>query len=364
VLKYSYLPVLAGLIFVFISAANFTHISSQGPTVIKDNTESKNDSNMKVEVASRGLLNFPTSMAFLGPNDILVAEKNTGIVKRVINGTVLSEPLLDLNVANKNERGLLGIAVAKDIKSNKIHEGLEYSNTTYVFLYYTESKNKDGDDVTGGKEALGNRLYRYELSGNKLLNSKLLLDLPITSSAVHNGGKITIGPDGNIYLIVGNINNDDSKTENIKAGKEPYGTAGILRVDQDGKGVSSILGDTGNLSKYYAYGIRNSFGLAFDPITGDLWDTENGPGFGDEINLIKPGFNSGWQKAQGAWRNINETMGGLFNQETELTNFNGRGQYSAPRFSWNETVGVTDLTFLNSDKLGKKFENDLFVADF
>ena len=54
------------------------------------------------------------------------------------------------------------------------------------------------------------------------------------------------------------------------------------------------------MPKYYAYGIRNSFGMDFDPVTGNLWDTENGPSYGDEINLVEPGFNSGWQVVQGS----------------------------------------------------------------
>ena len=83
-------------------------------------------------------------------------------------------------------------------------------------------------------------------------------------------------------------------------------TAGILRVNQDGHAVKSkaneyLLGNTHPLNKYYAYGIRNSFGMDFDPVTGYLWDTENGPGFGDEINLVGPGFNSGWSEIQGFW---------------------------------------------------------------
>ncbi len=80
------------------------------------------------------------------------------------------------------------------------------------------------------------------------------------------------------------------------------GRSGILRITQDGRPVGkSILDDTHPLSLYYAYGIRNSFGFDWDPITGKLWDTENGPHNGDEINLVQPGFNSGWVKVQGIW---------------------------------------------------------------
>src|SRR5215217_8832036 len=82
----------------------------------------------------------------------------------------------------------------------------------------------------------------------------------------------------------------------------PDGRGGILRVTEDGQQpLQRILGNGSQLNLYYAYGIRNSFGLDFDPVTGTLWDTENGPSFGDEINLVKPGFNSGWASIQGFW---------------------------------------------------------------
>jgi len=116
-----------------------------------------------------------------------------------------------------------------------------------------------------------------------------------------------------------------------------------------------ILGTPEHVNKYYAYGVRNSFGLDFDPLTGNLWDTENGLDYGDEINLVKPGFNSGWKKIQGKAPND-------FNY-SQLVNFEGKGKYSDPEFSWMETVGPTKIKFLNSDKLGDKYKNDIFVSD-
>ena len=94
-----------------------------------------------------------------------------------------------------------------------------------------------------------------------------------------------------------------TKTLNYQNGTDPDGRSGILRVTQNGTGVGNegILGDTEPLRKYFAYGIRNSFGIDFDPVTGYLWDTENGDHYGDEINLVEPGFNSGWKEIQGAW---------------------------------------------------------------
>ena len=84
----------------------------------------------------------------------------------------------------------------------------------------------------------------------------------------------------------------------------------MLAVSQDGKAPinNHKLGDYFPLNLYYVYGIRNSFGLDFDPVTGNLWDTENGPFFGDEINLVKPGFNSGWAEVQGVWPITNYSL--------------------------------------------------------
>ena len=128
---------------------------------------------------------------------------------------------------------------------------------------------------------------------------------------------------------------------------------------------------------YYAYGLRNSFGIDFDPVSGKLWDTENGPGFGDEINLVEPGFNSGWSQVQGMMEYQLETEEKLREEGKNyyggpvapdrpdgLVDFNGIGEYSSPEFIWNQTVGVTSIKFLDSDKLGKDYQNDMFVGDF
>src|SRR5215204_7472090 len=131
----------------------------------------KNNSGLKVEEVTDGL-DFPTSMAFLGPDDILVLEKNEGTVRRILNGVLLEEPLLDVDVANKGERGMLGIAIANNNNNNNSNSNSgNNSDTPYVFLYYTESE-KEGDD-DDGKEAKDNRLYRYELENNKLVNPEL-----------------------------------------------------------------------------------------------------------------------------------------------------------------------------------------------
>ena len=322
------------------------------------------DSNLMVETVAEGL-EFPTSIAFLGPNDILVLEKEKGTVQRIINGKMLPQPLLDVNVATSQERCMCGIAILKQIPGH-----------TYVFLYYTEADLADAEDVSEGKDPVGNRLYRYELVNDKLVNPKLILDLPATPGPRHNGGAIVIGPDNNLYIPIGDVDGlhkegeFETETQNYPDGAEPDGRGGILRVTLDGEPVSSsgIIGDETPLNLYYAYGVRNSFGINFDPITGNLWDTENGPGESDEINLVEPGFNSGWVQVQGMASSSNNN-----NIESEdennrdfasgnLVDFDEKGKYSDPEFVWSITLGPTAIIFLHSDKLGELYQNDIFVG--
>src|SRR5829696_1951560 len=304
------------------------------------------DPNLGVQLFSDGL-ELPTSMAFLGPDDILVLEKEKGTVQRIVNGKLLPTPVLTVNVASQVERCMCGIAVSKSD-----------SGTVYVFLYFTEA-----EDGSGGisSEPIGNRLYRYEWINNQLVNPILLLDLPATPGPRHNGGVVRIGPDNNVYLVIGDVDGHQTQAQNQESGEEPDGTSGILRVTQDGKpvGNSGILGDSYPLNLYYAYGIRNGFGFDFDPITGNIWDTENGPGYGDEINLVEPGFNSGWLEITGMSSNADD----FGPEEDDLVSFDGKGKYSDPEFEWRDTLGPTAVKFLNSDKLGAEYVNDMFVGD-
>jgi aldose sugar dehydrogenase len=324
-----------------------------GPVVV--------DPNLRVELVTDGI-EFPTKMAFLGNNDLLVLEKNEGVVKRVLNGVIQNDSLLDVPVANGVERGMLGIAV------KKTNSGL-----VHVFLYFTESV-EDGDDVSERKIPLGNRLYRYDLVDDKLVNPKLILDLPSTPGSAHNGGEILLDGKGNIYLTIGDLNRSNAKNanstittvQNNEEGLYPDGRAGILRITEDGKPVGrGIIGEGHPLDKYFAYGIRNTFGMAFDPLTGMLWDTENGPEYGDEINKVEPGFNSGWNRVQGIWIPMENSPGNVTSDFSNLVSFNETGRYSEPELSWYQpSPGLTSLIFLNSTKLGSKYSNDMLIADF
>jgi glucose/arabinose dehydrogenase len=351
------------------------------------------DPNLKVEVVAEEL-SFPTTMAFLGPDDILVLEKNNGTVQRILNGVLPLDPVLDVNVANKYERGMLGIAVlSKEQQQQKQEQesGLisinnntstTSTNATYVYLYYTEIDN-EGSDVcpkpsycVSQQKPFGNRIYRYEWdnSTGQLVHPALILDLPANPVPINNGGKLAIGPDNNIYFTIGDLNHR-SATQNFPKRSAYNETSGIYRITPDGGPVQPILGNEHPLDKYYAYGIRNSFGIGFDPVTGKLWDTENGPACGDEINLVEPGFNSGWRKVQGVWNVTEVTAPGGRTNFTDLDNkvvgldpnglevFGRRGSYSSPEFTWFNSTAPTAIVFLNSSTLGNQYQNDIFVGD-
>jgi glucose/arabinose dehydrogenase len=323
------------------------------------------DPNLKVELVAKHF-DFPTAIDFLGNDDLIIAEKNTGNIYEVINGNVTG-PLLHMDVAVKDERGLLGVVSSGNANTSS-QENLP------VYIYHTQCiKDKVADT-----QNCENQISRYELDrkNNTLTNPKLIVTLPGLPGPSHNGGKLLMDKDGILLVTVGdlqstkfnqNMTGYDTKAQNILNGTSPDGRAGILRITQDGKSVGSgILGDDPILSFYYAYGIKNSFGIGIDPLTNNVWDTENGPQFGDEINLVKPGFNSGWEKVQGIWK-LNQTREkeSVYDEsknEVEFVNFDGKGKYSAPEFVWDRPVAPTAIVFLNSEKLGKQYANDMFVG--
>jgi glucose/arabinose dehydrogenase len=286
-------------------------------------------------------LSSPTSIAFLDENNILLLEKE-GRVRLISNGQLQPEPVLQLEgVEINNERGLLGIEVMDD----------------KVFLYVTESGAQVEGISTEGD--VRNRVYSYTWDGTSLTNPQLLVDLPAGPGTNHQGGKLKIGPDNQLYVIVGEMQRE-GQLQNFQNGPAPDDTGVILRVNPTDGSPSSgnpFSSDPANtLGKYYAYGIRNSFGIEFDPVTGQLWDAENGEDVFDEINLVQPGFNSGWKQVMGP---IAATTGV---SESSLVNLPG-GQYADPVFSWSESRGVTDIEFFNSTAFGPSYKNGIFVGD-
>ena len=327
------LPTLAPS--VILSVILFLHISSPAfgqPSI--------SEPSLTAELVLDGLLS-PTSIAFLNENKILLLEKE-GRVRLISNGQLQSQPVLQLvGVESNNERGLLGI----EVMDNK------------VFLYVTESGAQVEGIPTEGD--VRNRVYSYTWDGTSLTNPQLLLDLPSGPGTNHQGGKLKIGPDNQLYVVVGEMQRE-GQLQNFQSGPAPDDTGVILRVNPaDGSPSSGnpLSSEPANpLSKYYAYGIRNSFGIDFDPVTGKLWDAENGEDVFDEVNVVEPGFNSGWKRVMGP---IAANTGV---SESNLVNVAG-AQYADPVFSWAESIGVTDIEFFNSTAFGPSDENGIFVGD-
>ncbi|HVX03398.1 MAG TPA: PQQ-dependent sugar dehydrogenase [Nitrososphaera sp.] len=288
-------------------------------------------SSLKVEKVVSGL-SEPTSMTFVGNSENMLVTQKGGDLRLVKDGALQQKPLLSFKVETASERGLLGVAYSK--KDSK------------MFLYMTEQSGVDTK----------NRVYSYELQKNGTLSGKkMILDLPGTPGPNHDGGKMIVGQDGYLYAVIGDLNRNGIQ-QNYKGAGAPDNSSAILKVSQDGAPAANVLSGAGGLGNYYyAYGVRNSFGLAFDPRTEKLWDTENGPDKYDEINVVEPGFNSGWERVMGPISRTPQAS------EDEMVMYGG-AHYSDPVFSWLQPLGVTDIEFLNSTKLGK-YAYNVFVGD-
>ena len=231
------------------------------------------DSNYIAEEYVSGV-KFPTSMIFID-DDLLVLEKNTGNVRIIKNDILQKEPILHIDVHSPREYGLVGIT---------------YSDP-YVYIYVSEGENQGGP-------LIANRIYKYEWDGETLKNGKLIHELPEhqLGAREHIGGQMVTNSDGDVYAVTGD-SGFKGIAQNFETGD--FNDAGmILHVNLD-ESVLKPFQSKNAQDHYLAMGIRNSFGLAIDPITGNLWDTENGPATFDEINLVSPKFNSGWKKIMG-----------------------------------------------------------------
>jgi glucose/arabinose dehydrogenase len=351
------------------------------------------------------------AMAFIGPDDILVTEKATGQVQRITGG-ISTGPVLDLAVNSASERGLLGIALHPD-----------FPDTPYVYLFNTESSTGADTNVLAEVPLLGNRVDRFVWNGSSLTFDSNIIrlrafqndrnntadpTLPVLRGN-HNGGVLRFGPDGKLYIIIGD-NGRRGYTQNNLEGPSPdddfggpapddaHMTGVILRLNDDGTiptdnpfyaagGV--IGGDVGeNLQRMFAYGVRNSFGMAFDPKKGSLWTTENGGRAFDEVNRVEPGFNGGWVQSMGPIKRVFEFKAielaagfgangpaGLQQARFPATRisdtraqalarlFNVPGSYQAdPEFSWKYVVPPAGLGFVDGTALGAGYDGDLIVG--
>ena len=278
---------------------------------------SLNVQDLVVEEYVTNLCCMITTMTFV-EDDILILQKSDGVVRLIQNGILQDKPVLDVNVDSVGEKGMLGIT----------------SVGSSVYLYFTEAHEDGG-------ESLGNRIYKYEWTGDSLINPILLKELP--SNVSHNGGAMTVGLDDQVYAVIG---------DTLRYGLLQNKPIEWLKGDDVNLKDNGVILQVETENPYFAMGIRNSFGLAIDPVTGNLWATENGNDDFDEINLVPEKFNSGWIVIMGPVT------------ESELDSLPGYEDYvyDDPKFTWEEPVAPTGLDFAKFQEIDK-YDDSLFVGD-
>jgi glucose/arabinose dehydrogenase len=377
------------------------------------------DPNLSVATVVSGL-SQPISMAFIGPDDFLVTEKASGQVKRVTNG-IVTGVVLDLAVNSNSERGLLGMALHPDFPA-----------TPYVYLYNTESLTGADSAVVSEVPLLGNRVDRFVWNGSTLTFNQNIIRLRSFQNdrnrqtdptfqvlrGNHNGGVVRFGPDGKLYIIIGD-NGRRGWLQNNLGGPIPdddfggpapdnaHFTGVILRLNDDGstpsdnpffqsgEEVGNAIGGTfgeevgRNLQRMFAYGVRNSFGMTFDPVSGTMWTTENGGRAFDEVNRVDGGWNGGWVQLMGPiirladYKAIEVAAGvgangpnGLqqlrfpaeriadfrLDAKTRMFHLAPALLPSDPEFSWKNVVPPAALGFVSGGALGPDYEGDLIVG--
>ncbi|MFN2578127.1 MAG: CHRD domain-containing protein [Pyrinomonadaceae bacterium] len=357
------------------------------------------DPNLSVKTVVSGL-SQPTSMAFIGNNDFLIFEKNTGKIQRITNGIMQAPAPLDLAVNSASERGGLGIA---------LHPNFAFNG--YVYLYWTESSTGLDSTILAEVALLGNRVDRYIWNGSTLTFDRNLIRLHAYQADAnqslrgnHDGGVLRFGPDGKLYILMGD-NGRRGYLQNNQFGPVPddqFGgpepdnnhlTGFILRLNDDGStpadnpffnASTSLTGEAAaNIKKLFAYGVRNGFGLGFDPYSGNLWDQENGDDAFDEMNRVTAGSNNGWVQMMGPnsrvaqYKQIESTYGSRDLQQLRwspsliadtpagaLANLYmlPGAHYNDPEFSWKYAIPASPLGFVQGRGLGPQFEGDMFVG--
>ncbi|HET6823375.1 MAG TPA: PQQ-dependent sugar dehydrogenase [Anaerolineales bacterium] len=392
-------------------------------------------------------LDSPTTMTFLGPDEFLVLEKNTGQVKHVMNGEVQGT-VLDLAVNFASERGLLGIALHPDFPTDP-----------GVYLYWScivppppeddpffptqeecaeEPEMGDDTDDILATPLLGNRVDRFSWDGSMLtFDHNLIMIRSFQNDAApeppdqgdeeqpprgnHDGGVLAFGQDGTLFIFVGDLGRrgqlqnlacgptdvydcpgeDEMVPDDQFGGPEPddaHLSGVVLRLNPDGTAPednpffaagAEMGGEVGeNIQKIFSYGHRNSFGLAVDPASGNVWLQENGDDTFSELNLVEPGLNGGWIQIMGPAERVPEfreiettffappsTAPNLQQLRWPPDNIAESAEealsrlfmipgatYQDPEFSWKWEVAPGGIGFVNSRALGPQFENDLFVG--
>ncbi len=219
-----------------------------------------------------------SGMAFAPDGRLFLAELSSGNIRVIsASGELLPEPFAHIDIRAGTEWGLLGIAVDPAFEENH-----------YVYAYFIQPI---GDDPSQARPAL----MRFTEAGNRGENPETLIEFPMANPEVqsHVGGGIQFGPDGYLYISIG----ETQREELAQDLSHPFGK--ILRLTRDGEPApdNPFADDPDADPRVYAYGLRNSFGIAFDPESGRLYAADNGDLNCDELNVIEAGKNYGWPQS-------------------------------------------------------------------
>jgi glucose/arabinose dehydrogenase len=275
-------------------------------------------------------LNDPAAFTFSPSGKIWYLERGTGRILILDPTTGHDRRFFRISgVDGAGERGALGIALNRFWPDKKL-----------LYVYVTRRSSPSSP--------LQNQLVRIHDRNGRASSMKVLFHSPLTSAMNHNGGRIHYGPNGRLYIVDGengNPANSQDLTHNLR-GK-------ILRVRADGDRADGKAVRTNPFDdRTWAFGIRNSFGFAFDPQNGRLWETDNGPACNDEINRIVGGGNYGWGP--------NETCSG---SAPDNTNNSGPDPRRLPKYFFPSTIGITGAAFCDGCGLGNANEGRLFFGD-
>ena len=284
-----------------------------------------------IQSAFVGGLNIPTSMAF-APDGRLFATEKGGELRVIKNGQLLNIPFLTVSVnTGHNERGLLGVAFDPKFSSN-----------SYVYVYYTRAN-----------EPIKNRLSRFTASLSnpdvaELGSEVVILDDIASDRGNHNGGGIHFGPDGKLYIGVGDggRNSQNSQTLSNLSGK-------LLRIDL-AKFPNIIptdnpfVGTPGARGEIWALGLRNPFTFAIDPAGGKIYINDVGLNNWEEINEGKKGANYGWPVCEGSCNPPNSN----FTDPTYEYAHNGK------------SAAITGGTFYRGGQFPSEYYGSYFFGDF